>query len=194
MFGSMFYNSQNYDQVYHINVITPTANPELRVLGLLVEKSGDFYIVSLVNDFHQSTHIVGVFIGSYGMFHKNTKTSASNGELTLVEPFINTLIVNGFSDEVLESYSNVIRQATYIDVGLGTCVVSIHHIHNMSLIYVHGCGITHCMTNDGQKHVINWTPSGYVTNVRDAVEHLFNNVDFRITNSDELKMLGYTRP
>lgn len=193
MYGAMFYNNQNYDRVYHIHVVTPTAIPELRVLGLMVEKSGDFYIVSLVNDFHQSTHIIGMFIDCYGMFHKNTKTTASKDELELVEPFVNTMIVHGFSDEVLEKYSNEFRQATYIEAGLGSCVVSIYHIHNMSLIHVYGCGITHCMTHDGQKHVINWEPSSYLNNVRAAVEHLVDNVDFRITNSDELKMLGYTR-
>lgn len=193
MFGAMFYNSPKYDSVYNIHVITPNLTPELRVLGLIVEKSGDFYIVSLVNDFNQSTHIIGMFIDGYGVFHKNTKTTAHADELELVEPFVNALIVNGFSVEILEKYSSAIRQATYVDAGFGTCVVSIYHIHNMSLINVSGYGITHCMTNDGHKYEINWAPDLCVDSVRNVVEDLVNNVDFRITNTDELKMLGYTR-
>lgn len=171
------------DNEYKIHVITPTAPKKYQQLGLRVEVHGAMSIVCTHNYHNETGYIIGVYCD--GVFTENA-TQCPDKEMALIQPFLKSLIDNGFSKEKLQELSKCssVKKTIKCEHNISRCV-SVTHIHNMAVIHILWSGIIAGVTNDGHVFKIK---SAY--KLQDEIDSL---LDPDIINDiSKLKKLGYS--
>lgn len=148
----MYYQSFNYtpadDKEYRIRIVTPTAQKNFRLIGVIVEVHDAMNIISVHNEYNETAYIIGAYCN--GVYMPNTAQCPAQ-ELELVQPILKSLIDNDFSQEKLSEFSKCHSVSKTIPCEHNANrTLMVTHIHNMALVHTQWGNIIAVVTNDGQ--------------------------------------------